>query len=159
MSGIAQDIDRIILHQLKLHQTTTEDLVNHIADKLVSKYPDADFNVDGIGCRLDALKAEGKVKSKLIEKQKPFQDRIVWSLCQPDTIPNKVWHILTHLASLEYHRQKIIFTITRQHPSITPNEIELAISQLEVKGITYTEKNIVKVSPSEKQFLIQEIRS
>ena len=159
MSGIAHDIDDIILHQLKLHHTTIKDLVNHVSDNLTIQYPDADFNVDGIGYRLEALKAEGKVRSKLIEKQKPFQERIVWGLCQPDTVPNRVWHILTHLAALEYHIQNITYTITKQHPSITPDEINRSIAQLESKGIIHTEKNIVKVTPSEKQFISMEMVS
>jgi len=60
--SIADDIDRIILYQLKLHWTTIEDLIQHVADKLITKYPDADFTLYGIKARLESLQEELQIE-------------------------------------------------------------------------------------------------
>ncbi len=157
MSRIAADIDGIIIYQLRLHQTTTADLIHHIKKKLQKKYPDADFNVNGIGCRLEILKDKGAITDQPIKQHNPFSDRIIWKLCEPDSTPNKVWHMLTHIAALEYHIQKIKFTITKEYPSITPDDVSIAIGKLVSKEILRIQNNIVKVTPSEKQFIVQEM--
>jgi|APSaa5957512535_1039671.scaffolds.fasta_scaffold17455_3 hypothetical protein len=149
--SIAEDIDGMIIYQLKLHQTTTEDLLYHISEKLTPKYPDADFTISGIEARLNSL------QDQLLVQQIVIHNRAVWGIYGKNTTtPNKIWHIITSLAKLECHIQSIIYTIRKQYPSILPSEIKNAIGILETNKIIAIKHNIASVAIPEQQFITME---
>ena len=154
MSDIAEDIDGIIIHQLKLHQTTTKDLVNHVTDKLILKYPEANFTIPGITSRLESLQEEIQIEQTIL------YNRAVWKLCGGNiTTPNRVWSIISSLAKLECHVKNIIYTIRKQNDSITSSEIKNAIGILQSNNIIQVNGKIASVTTPEKQFIIQDVKS
>lgn len=154
MNTIVQDIDDVIIHQLKLHWQTVEDLTVHVAKKIIPKYPDAEINVPGIKKRLESLKEESKVE------QTEFCNRQVWRISgENTTIPNRVWNIISSLTNLECHIESIIHTIRKEFSFITIAQINNAIGILQSEKIIQVNNNIASFTPTEKQFIIMEVQS
>lgn len=151
MSTIANDIEEIIIHQLKLHWTTTEDLTEHVAEKIIPKYPDSEITIPGILARLESLQEELQVE------QTQINNRQVWKLYGENiTVPNRVWNIITSLTKLECHIQSIIYTIRKQDESIISSEIKNSIGILESNKIIQIRNNVAGVTPAERQLILLE---
>jgi len=153
MTSIVQDIDNVIIHQLKLHWPTAEDLTIHVAMKIVPKYPDSEITIPGIVSRLQILQDECMVQ------QTHFGKRIAWRLCKFITIPNRIWNVIASLVKLECSIKSIIHTIQKQDPSITIFQINNAIGILQSEKTIQVNNNIASLTPSEKQFIVLEIQS
>jgi len=153
MTSIVQDIDDIIIHQLKLHYTTVEDLTIHVAEKIIPKYTDSEITIPGIMSRLQILQDECIVQPTY------FGKRVAWKLCKFITIPNRIWNVIASLARLECSIKSIIHTIQKRDPSITISQINNAIGILQSEKIIQVNDNIVSLTPSEKQFIVLEIQS
>ena len=153
MNTIVQDIDGIIIHQLKLHWPTVEDLTVHVAEKIIPKYPDSEITVNGIVSRLQTLQDQCMVQ------QTYFGKRVAWKLCCSISIPNRIWNVISSLVKLECSIKSIIHTIQKQDRSITIIQINNAIGILQSEKIIQVYNNIASLTPSEKQFILMEIQS
>lgn len=153
MNTIVQDIDGIIIHQLKLHWPTVEDLTVHVAEKIIPKYLDSEITVDGIISRLQTLQDECMVQ------QTYFGKRVAWRLCENISIPNRIWNVISSIARLECNIKSIIHTIQKQDNSITITQINNAIGILQSEKIIQVNNNIASLTPTEKQFILMEIKS
>lgn len=154
MSKISNEIDKIIIHQLKLHWTTTRDIAEHVADGLYMKYPNSEITISGVQARLESLQEERQVE-KIESYGKP-----VWKIAGNNTtIPNRIWNVITGLAKLECPIQSIMYTIRKQHGTITVYEINEAIGVLQSSSIIAVKDKIASVTPSEKQSLMAVISS
>jgi len=154
MSTILQDIDDVIIHHLKLHWPTVEDLTIHVAEKIIPKYTDSEITIPGIISRLHTLQDECMVQ------QTHFGKRVAWKLYGDFiTIPNRVWNVIASIARLECPIKSIIHTIQKQDPSIDISQINNAIGILQSEKIIQVNNNIASLTPSEKQFMVLEIQS
>jgi len=153
MSTILQDIDDVIIHQLKLHYTTAEDLTIHVAEKIIPKYPDSTITVNGIISRLQIL------QDQCIVQPTYFGKRIAWRLCETISIPNRIWNVIVLIVRLECDIKSIIHTIQKQDPSVTRFQINNAIGILQSEKIIQVNNKIVSLTTSEKQFIIVEVPS
>ncbi len=150
MSNITKGIDGVVLRHLKLHHTTKEDLLQHISNRLTSKYPDAEFTIPGIAARLELLPEQFQIE------QSEINNRPVWKLCGDSiTMPDRIWQIITSLAKLECFIQSVIYTIRKQHKSISPHDIKNAIGTLQSNGIIQIRNSVA--TASEGRFLTREI--
>jgi len=153
MSTIVQDIDGIIIHQLKLHWQTVEDLTVHVAKKIIPKYLDSEITVNGIVSRLQTMQDQCMVQPTY------FGKRVAWRLCGNISIPNKIWNVISSIVRLECSIKSIIHTIQKQDHTITITQINNAIGILQSEKIIQVNNNIALLTPSEKQFIIMEIQS
>ncbi|MCJ8306520.1 MAG: hypothetical protein HRU07_05660 [Nitrosopumilus sp.] len=143
-------IDNCIISCLKLHETTPKDLLNHAQNSI----SDAEITIDGINARLVFLHEEGQISpSEILGK-------FTWKIGGEPTVANKVWKIIVSLAKLECHIEKIIYTIRKQNPEITPYQIRDSVGILQKSGIIHSDENeIVIVSNIEKSFIQRRMNS
>jgi len=153
MSTILQDIDDVIIHQLKLHWPTAEDLTLHVAEKIIPKYPDGTITVNGITSRLQILQDQCMVQPTY------FGKRIAWRLCETISIPNRIWNIIVLIVRLECDIKSIIHTIQKQDHTITNTQINNAIGILQSEKIIQVNNKIASLTTSERQSILVEVQS
>ena len=148
MMSIERQIDDSIIHLLKLHWPTTEDLTQHIANKVQKTFPDAEITIDGVSARLETLQEE------LTVQQIQREQRTVWKICGDyTTIPNRVWNIITSLSKLECSLEHLVRTITLRHPEISADQVRNGVGILQSNGIIQVNNKIASPTNSEKLFL------